>query len=432
MSCGAQLEVRWWDGAVVGHLVNRGTTFFVYDPSWIDRGHDLSPIRLPLSLVAFNGAKGVDGLPGLIADCLPDAWGRKVAALDFAKHKLGMPSALKLLAWRGTRGLGALQFHPALGEEGQPLDGKIAAISASALARGAAAIERGAATDVLPQLVRGGTAGGAYPKALVLAYADGTLSVAKPDGVGQPSLLKFDLSAGGGAAACEHAYARMAAAAGINAVSTALVAEDRKMQRHHLLVRRFDLPARNDANRRCHFHSLSRLLHREPGDIDYRDFFWAALRLGVPLEDYREIARRMVFNVLAANPDDHGKNHAFLYDEERKTWSLTPAYDVTFHAGILDRAMRINGEVWPQFAVMEALCREVGIGKDEFAGIVATVESAIARWPKFGRQAGVPDNMIREAKAWHQRIRASVRPVMTVVGEQAAPAPPRRSSSGRP
>ncbi len=355
-----------------------------------------------------------------------------MVARDFAKHKFGAPNAIKLLAWRGTRGLGALQFHPALGEEGQQLDGKVAASSAAALARGAAKIERGAATDVLPQLVRGGTAGGAYPKALVLAYADGTLSVAKPDGMGEPSLLKFDLSSGGGVAECEHAYARMASAAGINIVSTSLVTEDKNAQRHHLLVRRFDIPARHDANRRYHFHSLSRLLHREPGEIDYRDFFWAALRLGVPLEEFREIARRMVFNVLAANPDDHGKNHAFLYDEERKTWSLTPAYDVTFHAGILDRAMRINGEVWPQFAVMEALCREGGIGRVEFAGIVAAVESAIARWLKFGRQAGVPDNMIREAKTWHQRIRASVRSATTVgVGQAASLSQPRKPTSGR-
>ena len=304
----------------MGHLVQRGTIYFVYDQSWVASGHNLSPLHLPLTTVAFNGLKGVEGLPGLIADCLPDAWGRKVAAADFAKRKLGEVTAMKLLAWRGARGLGALQFRPALGDDGRPLDRPLAAISVAALARGAGEIQRGAPSAVLPQLVRGGTAGGAYPKALVLAYADGTLGVGQPDGVGEPCLLKFDLSDGGGAAACEHAYALMSAAAGIRTVSTCLIDEDKKGRRQHLLVRRFDVANSQVPTRRLHFHSLSGLLHQGPGELDYRDFFRTAVQLGAPPADGREIARRMIFNVLAANPDDHGKNHAFAYDEDSKTW----------------------------------------------------------------------------------------------------------------
>lgn len=406
----AKLEIRWWDGAVVGHLVNRGTNFFAYEASWLERGHNLSPLKLPFSTSVFNAGKEEDGLPGLLADCVPDAWGRKVAEIDFAQQKLGALTPLNLLAWRDSRGLGALQIHPALGDGGQS-NMKLTAITAASLARGAAQIQRGAPSVILPHLVRGGTAGGAYPKTVVLAYADGTLSVAEPDGVGVPALLKFDLSKGGGIAECEHAYTLMAKGAGIDAVTTELIDEGPKSKRSHLLVHRFDVVAKNPA-RRIHFHSLARLLHfdhrRAGRSLDYLDLFRTALQLAIPVAELREIARRMLFNVLAANPDDHGRNHAFQYDEERRTWSLTPAFDVTFHEGMLDRGLRVNGEVWPRIAVMEAMCREVGIAKAEFAELLDGVRAAISKWPRLARSAGVPKDLIATAASWHKRIGASV------------------------
>lgn len=116
----------------------------------------------------------------------------------------------------------------------------------------------------------------------------------------------------------------------------------------------------------------------------------------------------MLFNVLAANPDDHGRNHAFQYDETARTWSLTPAFDVTFHAGILDRGLRVNGEVWPHRGVMEAMGREVGITKSELGEIFDAVQTAIGGWPKFARRAGVPKEIATEARSWHKRIRENV------------------------
>lgn len=407
----AQLEIRWWNGRVVGHLVNRGSNFFAYDPAWLALGHNLSPIKLPFTAAVFNAGQQEDGLPGLLADCLPDAWGRKVAELHFAAQKLGPLTPVNLLAWRDSRGLGALQIHPALGDDHRA-QAKVAAITAVSLARGAAEIERGKPVVVMPQLVQGATAGGAYPKTLVLAYGDGTLAVGAPDGIGMPSLLKFDLSPRGGLAECEHAYSLMATAAGIRSVSTQVIAESPKKKRRHLLVHRFDVTA-DDPARRIHFHSLARLWHydhqRTGRSLDYLDLLRAALQLAAPLTELREIARRMVFNVLAANPDDHGRNHAFQYDEERRSWSLTPAFDVTFHAGLLDRGLRVNGEVWPRLGVIESMCREVGITQTEFAEIADAVQAAIGQWRKFAKQAGVPADIVAEASAWHRRIRESVK-----------------------
>lgn len=396
-----RLQVHWWDGSLVGHLVHRGTIYFVYDETWIKGGHNLSPLSLPFTAIAFNGSKGIDGLPGLISDCLPDSWGHKVARKEFAKNKWGEPSTMSLLAWRGTRGLGALRFLPPLdGQEDRP--NALQVIGAAALARGASEIERGEPTEVLSQLAQGGTAGGAFPKAMVLAYADGTLRVGPPDGTGEPSLLKLDLSALGDNAPCEHAYALMARAAGIRAVDTRLVDEGPATHRRHLLVKRFDLPDPGRPERRLHFHSASGLLHKGAGDLDYRDLFRTAIRLGLPPEELRELARRMVFNVLAANHDDHGKNHAFLYDETTRTWSLTPAYDLTFTMGGLERGVLVSGEVWPSRATMQALCIDAGVSKGDFETLFEEVGATIGKWLVFAAQAEVPKAKTQEV---HERLR---------------------------
>lgn len=402
------LEILWWDGSIVGHLVNRGAIYFVYDEAWIERGHNLSPIGLPFTPIAFNGAKGMDGLPGLIADCLPDGWGRKVAAKEFAANKWGEPTTLALLAWRGNGGLGALNFQPALGDHGRPLNKKLELLNAAALARGAAAIERGDPSDILPLLARGGSAGGAQPKALVVAYDDGTFSVGEADSAGRPCIIKFDTSPRGGQAACEHAYSHLAQAAGIQSTHTELVYESAAKSRSHLLIRRFDVPDAPSPHRRLHFHSLSGLLQKGPGTLDYTDLFRTALRLGVAPKDIREVARRMVFNVLASNSDDHAKNHAFLYDESSKRWSLTPAYDLTFHSMMLERGMSIRGEVWPSIQTMQELCAEVNIASDEFRSITQDVTSAVNRWNDFAEASGVPQALRREIAERHGRIHQSV------------------------
>jgi serine/threonine-protein kinase HipA len=401
-----RLQAKWWDGSLIGHLIHRGTIYFVYDEAWIKRGHNLSPLSLPFTAVAFNGSKGIDGLPGLIADCLPDSWGRKVARIEFAKHKWGELNSMSLLAWRGTRGLGALNFVPALDDGGDP--GSLEKISAAALARGAAEIERGEPTKVLEQLAKGGTAGGAYPKTLVVAYPDGTVRVGPPDGLGEPCLLKFDLNKHE-SAVCEHAYALLAKAAGIRMAETRLLHEKKPSRRQHLLVKRFDIPDFHRPERRRHFHSLSGLLHKTPGDLDYRDLFRTAILLNTPPQELREIARRMVFNVLASNHDDHGKNHAFLYHEDRREWELTPAYDITYDAGMLERGLLVSGEVWPSVKTMEVLCLDAGLTKDEFQKIYDGVIKALRKWPVIARQVGLSTSKMEEIRERHRLIQSRVK-----------------------
>ena len=405
-----KLQVRWWDGSIVGHLVHRGAVYFVYDEAWLRRGLNLSPISLPFTDTAFNGSKGgkgIEGLPGLIADCLPDAWGRKVAQAEFAARKWGEPGIMSLLAWRGRRGLGALGFEPATNTD----DSKLEQVSAKALARGAAEIERGSPSEVLPQLIRGGTAGGALPKSIVLAYPDGTLRVGEPDGEGMPSLLKFDASEDGVHARCEHVFARMARGAGIDAVETRLIVESSDSSRRHLLVKRFDIPDSPSSlpkDLRMHFHTVSGLLHKEPTDLDYRDLFRLALRLHSAPSQLRQIARRMIFNVMASNMDDHAKNHAFQLDEGSGRWSLTPAYDMTFSPGLLSRGMTISDETWPSAETIEALCLDAGLRREEYLEISHAVDFSLQQWPELAKKEGVPEVKIREVSERFARIRETV------------------------
>jgi serine/threonine-protein kinase HipA len=399
-----RLKVLWWDGSTIGHLVQRGTLYFAYDPEWIARGLNLSPISLPFRDVAFNGAKGVESLPGLLADCLPDAWGRRVARAEFAKNKWGEPTAMSLLAWRGKRGLGAVFFEPPM-ENGNPALEKI---SAAALAKGAMEIERGEPCEILPLLARGGTAGGAMPKALVLLYSDGSLRVGEPtaDG-GLPGILKLDFSADGASARCEQAITQMARGAGVRVAETRLIEESPGSPRAHLFVRRFDLVER-DAPHRVHFHSVAGLLHKTADALDYRDLFRLAIQLHTPLKDIREVARRMIFNVLASNLDDHGKNHAFQLDEVARTWSLTPAYDLTFSLGILQRGMTIAGEVWPTGKTMQALCLEAGLTAVEYTETLHAVKSATLEWKRFAKEADVPTSTTTEVEQRLQKMRHEV------------------------
>ncbi len=401
-----RLKIHWWNGAVVGHLIHKGAIYFVYDEEWIKLGHNLSPLSLPFGDVAFNGNKGIDGLPGLIADCLPDQWGRKVARKIFASHKWGEPTTMMLLAWRGTRGLGALHFLPDL-HEIQSGD-KLNSISAASLARGAGEIERGEPTEVLKELSQGGSAGGAYPKVLVLFYPDGTLKVGQPDGVGVPSLLKLSIEKGKDNSLCEHAYALMAKASGIRAVETRLIDGDPIDKRQHLLVTRFDVADAQHPKRRFHFHSLSGILHKAPGDLEYRDLFRVAIRIHTPQEELREIARRMIFNVLSSNHDDHGKNHAFLYDEDRREWSLTPAYDMNYSQGMLERGMLVSGEVWPTAQTMMEICLSAGIRKDEIWKLFDEVKAGIDQWPDLADKTGVSKAISSEIHERHMLLRSRV------------------------
>ena len=377
------LDVRFHDGRLVGRLLHNGPVYFAYDKDWLASHFDISPLSLPFSEKPFNcQADGCEGVPGVIADALPDAWGRKIADAVFAKEGWGLPTTMKLLSWIGARGTGALSFEPPAGQQ-DALTGKI---TAAALAREARAILRGDPKAIIPALASGGTAGGAYPKALVMSHADGSLSLARTPAAKRdvPSILKLSIAPNLNAAAIEHACGLMARAAGVNMAESELL-ED-KDGHTHLLIRRFDF---DKTGHRRHMHSLSGLLHRPKAGLDYADFFRAVARLS-NRDDLVEAARRMVFNLYAGNDDDHGRNHAFLYDESAKRWMLSPAFDITHAPGALTRGMTILNEVRPAWEKVSAWLATAGMGGREITTIRNKVRDAVANWGKHAQAAGVP------------------------------------------
>jgi serine/threonine-protein kinase HipA len=203
----------------------------------------------------------------------------------------------------------------------------------------------------------------------------------------------------------------MARMAGIDVVETKLLEESGDGSRMHLLVKRFDVPDPKSPSLkglRRHFHTASGLLHKEPTALDYRDLFRLALRLHAAPSQLREISRRMIFNVMASNMDDHAKNHAFQMDEGSGLWSLTPAYDITFSPGLLARGMTVSDETWPSAATMEALCLDAGLRKEEFWSIFEAVDSSLQKWPQLAKDDGVPQIKIKEVSERLSRIREAV------------------------
>jgi len=275
-------------------------------------------------------------------------------------------------------------------------------IHASVLAREARAVQEGDLKTLMPHLMASGgiTGGGAQPKVLVVAQADNTLrirgDVTSLAAGEKAALLKLDVS-GQSRHRAELAYLAMAARAGITVPAARLLTDENG--RDHLLIERFDVSAQG--NRR-HFQSLSGLLHRPKAGLDYADLFVACTRLACPRADLLAAARRLLFNLLAGNQDDHGKNHAFIYDESTRTWRLAPAFDLTHSPG-LDRGMKIAGEVVPEWARLEAWLKAGGIKPLEITESLEAVRCAVASWPEIARAHGVPSAQINEIASTHTR-----------------------------
>lgn len=388
-----ELDVQWAGRQPqrIGRLYqnDRGTVFFEYDPAWRTGGRELSPLYLPNST---SGAVSTPtplfgGLFGLFQDALPDWWGERLMQRLFESS--GIPwnrvTALRKLACQGDRKMGALAFLPVM-DAGDFNDTLVAELGS--LVDAAREILRGETGTVLAALLRSGISpGGAQPKAL-LAMADDfreiRLADPAPPGFGA-WLLKFDTEPVLQEGRIEAAYADMAREAGI------VVPETRCLEAGgacHFLSRRFD---RAPDGARLHLHSYSGLTHTPLRDgLEYADLIEVTRTLTRDQRCVEEVFRRAVFNILAANDDDHGRNHAFLMDAAG-TWTLAPAYDLTLATYPLAsgfRAARVNGKA---AAITRADLLRLGATHDirTPGDIIAQVTDAIANWPAHAAAQGI-------------------------------------------
>lgn len=425
-------EVVLWGRRIGAVALEDGQTHaaFQYDPQFVGSGIELSPLVMPLSndVYVFPALpyQTFHGLPGLLADSLPDRFGNALIETWLASQGRSPETfdPVERLCYIGARGMGALEFAPVIG----PRSRRATHIDVAALVQLASQILTERASfdasfdgerreEALRDILRVGTsAGGARAKAII-AWNPATNEVRSgqvPAGEGfEYWLLKFDGVAGNkdkeledpqGYGAIEYAYTQMARAAGIDTSDCRLLEEN---GRRHFMSRRFDRVAGGD---KLHMQSLCALGHYDfnaAGAYSYEQALLVIRRLELPMEAVEQQFRRMTFNIVARNQDDHVKNIAFLMDRSGR-WSLSPAFDVTYAynpAGMWTRRhqMSMNGKL-DDFARQDfrACAKTASMKRGRADAIVDEVLEVVARWPEYAATAGV-------SESWRDQIHANLR-----------------------
>lgn len=425
-------EVRLW-GRTIGAVLldeRQNVAAFQYDPAFARSGIEVSPIVMPLGGQVFKfpalPKETFHGLPGLLADSLPDKFGNALIDAWLATQGRTPESfnAVERLCYTGTRGMGALEFAPVLG----PRPRKAATVDVDALVRLASEVlmhrnelrahfheanKEKALRDILQV---GTSAGGARAKA-VIAWNPTTNEIrsgqiAAGEGF-EYWLLKFDGVAGNkdkeledprGYGAIEYAYHLMAKAAGITMTECRLLEEN---GRRHFMTRRFDRLAGGE---KLHMQSLCALAHfdfNQAGAYAYEQAMLIIRQLGLPMAAVEEQFRRMVFNIVARNQDDHVKNIAFLMNKQGE-WALAPAFDVTYSynpAGVwtATHQMTLNSKRDGfTLADFEACAKAALMKRGRATAIIDEVTTATKRWPEFAETAQLSDKWRSQIQNTHR------------------------------
>jgi serine/threonine-protein kinase HipA len=375
----------------VGRLaVDGGTALFEYDEAFVRNGVGFNPgWAMPeRGLIAAKNPRTFKGLHGVFADSLPDAWGLELMRRRLAERGVSYDTlnALDRLALVGSTGIGALVYRPDFAElrKGE--------IDLDALAKETMELD-GTATDVIEELAAlGGSSGGARPKIFIARNEAGkTISgTADIPNDYDAYIVKFRGSTDvADIGPLETAYADMARAASIDVSPTMLIPANKGKGPGYFATRRFD---RLTDNRRIHVLSIAAILEVDWSQptIDYSQLIAVVHRITRDYGAAEQMFRRMVFNVLAANADDHAKQHSLLQLRTGR-WTLAPAYDLTLSSGPNgERYLAVNNK--GKNITLEdiySVAREASIKGARARVIVDDVRAAIANFPKFAADYGV-------------------------------------------
>ncbi len=411
--------VKLWGSTIGAVALEDGEDIaaFEYDPAFLGSNIDVSPVVMPLAdqVYRFPSLAGgtFHGLPGLLADSLPDRFGNALIDAWLATQGRTPESfnAVERLCYTGARGMGALEFAPATGPEPKKATrihvDKLVELASEILAHRSNLSTSFASEDkagAMRDILRVGTsAGGARAKAVIAwnpltdEVCSGQVTAGKGFGYW---LLKFDGVKGNkdkeledpqGYGAIEYAYANMAKDAGIAMSDCRLLEEN---GRRHFMTRRFD---RSATGEKVHMQSLCAMAHYDynmAGAYGYEQALMVIRRLGLSIEDIEEMYRRMVFNVIGRNHDDHVKNIAFLMDREGR-WSLAPAFDMTYSFNpsgewTASHQMTINGKR-DGFTLedFKACAKSVSMKRGSAEAIIEEVRRVVSRWGEYADEAGV-------------------------------------------
>lgn len=408
------VDVWLWDQKV--GTVARDPKFnfyaFAYTPEFSALGIEPSPLKMPVQaghVFLFTDLPEATyrRLPAMLSDALPDDFGNALIDRWMAERGIAQMqiTALDRLAYMSTRAMGALQFKPARG----PASRTATAIVLADLVQQARNAVRGIidaddhAHAALRSIIDVGTsAGGARAKAVIAWNRDTNEiragQVVAPDGF-EFWLLKFDdmgpdreLGPSQDYGRIEYAYHLMAKAAGIEMMESRLLEEN---GRAHFMTKRFD---REQSGQRHHIQTLCAMAHldyRKKGTNSYTQLFATMKELSLPYQAMEEGFRRMVFNVMGRNCDDHTKNFAFRL-RQHGPWELAPAYDVTFAHNPLgewtnQHLMSANGK-FADFSEDDLLAEASRYGVGTARRVIAEVRASIENWRIFAKRAGLAED----------------------------------------
>lgn len=411
---------------------SRELGIFEYDPTFLRSGIEISPITLPLRAGRFSfpelPRETFKGLPGLLADSLPDKFGNLLINQWLTRQGRTPESfnPVERLCYLGTRAMGALEFKPTLLTAGPSetlhLDELVKLASEALASRNHLHVNLEQSPEALATILRVGTsAGGARAKAVICwnpqtgAVKSGQLA---PGPGFEPWLLKFDgvsenrdkeLNDPLGYGRIEYAYHLMARAAGITMSDCRLLEEN---GRAHFMTKRFD---RDENGGKFHVQSLCGMAHfdfNQAGAHSYEQAFQIARRLGMPQTDLTELFRRAVFNILSRNQDDHTKNIAFLMDRGGN-WRLAPAFDLIYAynpsgAWTSRHQMTLNGKR-DEFLTADLLAAatHADLRPPKAKQIIREVRTAVAGWENHAAEAGVFAWAIADIRS-HLRLQITV------------------------
>lgn len=417
-------EVHLWGELIGIALWNEqgGYASFQYTPEFINKGIEVSPILMPLSDRIYSfpelSSQTFLGMPGLLADALPDRFGRALLDQWLAMNNRTQANPVERLCYQGKRCMGALEFAPA---QNRGFD-EISVIEVASLVKVASNVlhdrailqtNMGQPTEALMDILRVGTSAGGQRAKAVIAYNDETQEV-RSGQLDAPKgfdywLLKLDgvtnsqLGDPQHYGEIEYVYYLMAKLAGINMTECRLLHEN---NRSHFMTRRFD----RVNGGKVHMQTLCGLTHSDynvRNSCSYEQAFAYMRQLYLPYPQAEEFFRRMVFNVVACNQDDHTKNISFLMDQTGK-WSLSPAYDMSW-------AYNSNG-IWTQTHQMSIRGKQKDITREDVLEVarqmnikrpnelIDQVVDAVGQWQQLAMQYPIPQEIIDYIQSTHQYL----------------------------
>ncbi|MDX2465153.1 MAG: type II toxin-antitoxin system HipA family toxin [Porticoccus sp.] len=424
---GVEIGAVTWDP-------ERDLGLFQYMPAFTRSNIDVAPLTMPLSPQTYSfpelARTTFKGLPGLLADALPDKYGSALIDKWLVKEGINRAefSPVDRLCYIGTRAMGALEFTPAIDRktktDNHPLDVAAMVQMASKILTEREAFDAALTQDqdnlneqTLADILQVGvSAGGARAKAIIAwneqsnEVRSGQLTL--PKGF-QHWLIKFDgiannrdkeLADAQGFGLIEYAYYKMAQDAGIE-MSECRILQEHK--RHHFMTKRFDRTTNGD---KLHMQSLCALAHydfNQPGAYSYEQAMLVAEKLDLGMAAIEQLYRRALFNIMARNQDDHVKNIAFLMDSTGE-WRLAPAYDLTFAYNPTGEftsrhQMSLNGKCDGfEYSDFSALAQRFNIPRSRKKMMIEQVMDGVSKWPEYAKEIDIPKERIENRRKYHR------------------------------